>query len=161
MVRVGGPVSSTTASLRIGGDDLDPDEITALLRCSPTISHRKGDFKVGSSTGKKYIKKSGLWSLAAIETGREDLDQKIVDLLDQVTDDIQVWRAINSRFSADVFCGLFMDRSNEGLGISASTMARLGERSIKLALDIYGPEFDDDLEGHLEAAKLERNKPPN
>ena len=161
MIRVGGPVSRTTASLRIGGDDLDPDEITALLRCAPTTSHRKGDIKVGSSTGKKYIKKSGLWSLAAIETGQEDLDKKIVDLLDQVTDDIQVWRAINSRFSADVFCGLFMDRSNEGLGITPSTMARLAERGIELELDIYGPEFDDDLEGHFEGAKLKRDEPMN
>ena len=55
MFRVGGAVSRTTASLRIGGDDLDPDEITALLRCEPTNSHRKGDIEVGSSTGKKYI----------------------------------------------------------------------------------------------------------
>ncbi len=161
MIRVGGPVSRATASLRIGGDDLDPDEITALLRCAPTKSQRKGDIEVGRSTGKKYTKKSGLWSLAAIATGQEDLDRKIVDLLDRVTDDIQVWRAINSRFSADVVCGLFMDRSNEGLGISASTMARLGEYGIELQLDIYGPEFDEDLEGHFEAAKLKRDEPMN
>ena len=161
MIRVGGPVSRTTASLRIRGDDLDPDEITALLRCAPTTSHRKGDIKVGSSTGKKYIKKSGLWSIAASETAREDLDKKIVDLLDRVTGDTQVWCAINTRFSADVFCGLFMDRSNEGLGISSSTMARLSERGIELKLDIYGPEFNEDLEGHFEAAKLKRNEPMN
>ena len=161
MIRVGGPVSRTVASLRIVGDEVDPDEISALLNCEPTKSHRKGDTKVGTSTGKKYIKGFGLWSLAASETAQQDLDKKIVDLLDQVTGDIQVWRTITSRFSADVFCGLFMDRSNEGLGISPSTIERLGARGIKLSLDIYGPEFNEDLEGHLEAAKLKRNQPLN
>lgn len=54
-----------------------------------------------------------------------------------------------------------MDRSNEGLDIAASTLARLGERGIKLGLDIYGPEFDEDLDGHFEAARLKRNQTQN
>ncbi len=32
----------TVASLRIGGDDLDPDEVSALLCCQPTAGYRKG-----------------------------------------------------------------------------------------------------------------------
>lgn len=96
LIRVGGPVSRTTASLRISGDDLDPDEITALLRCAPARSHRKGDVHAGKPSDKKYIEKSGMWSLAASKTAQENHDRKIVDLLTQVTDDVQIWHAIKS-----------------------------------------------------------------
>jgi hypothetical protein len=160
-IRVGGPISSTTVALRVGGDELEPDEITALLGCAPTRSHRKGDVTVGKSTGKKHLKKSGMWSLAANKTNKDDLDKKILALLDQVTDDLHIWRNINNRFSVDIFSGLFMDQSNEGLAISASTLAMLGERGMKLQFDIYGPAFDDELEDHFESAKLKKNQPLN
>jgi ribosomal protein L19 len=161
LIMVGGPISRTKAQIRIHGDDLDPNEITALLCCEPTKSHCKGDVKIGSSTGKEYVKKSGMWSLDAAETAQQDLDKKILDLLDQLTDDVQVWRNINSRFSVEAFCGLFMERSNEGLSISASTLVRMADRGIELQLDIYGPEFDEDMEGHFEVAKLKGSRPLN
>jgi hypothetical protein len=37
----------------------------------------------------------------------------------------------------DMFCGLFMKNENEGLSLSAESLAMLGERSIELSLDIY------------------------
>jgi hypothetical protein len=38
----------------------------------------------------------------------------------------------------DLFCGLFLRTYNEGLTISPSTLRDLGEREIKIDLDIFG-----------------------
>jgi hypothetical protein len=35
----------------------------------------------------------------------------------------------------DVYCGWFMDKENEGLGISATTLRELGVRGIELSLE--------------------------
>jgi ribosomal protein L19 len=160
MIWVGGPVSNTTASLRIGGDELEPDEITSLLSCPPTRAHRKGDVDIGKKTGTKVVKKSGMWSLKADDLVSE-LEEKIQDLLSRVTADLSIWQSLQSRFSMNIFCGLFMNRSNEGLELSASVLQEMGKRGIELQLDIYGPEFDDDLEGHFAEAKVKQSKPPN
>jgi len=42
----------------------------------------------------------------------------------------------------DVYCGWFMDKANEGLGISATTLRELGVRGIELSLDIYSGDGD-------------------
>jgi hypothetical protein len=37
----------------------------------------------------------------------------------------------------DLYCGWFMEKENEGLGVSAMTLRELGARGIELPLDIY------------------------
>jgi hypothetical protein len=50
-----------------------------------------------------------------------------------------VWKALAARFRIDIFCGLFMEESNnEGLDLSPETLILLGERRFVLALDVYG-----------------------
>jgi len=44
------------------------------------------------------------------------------------------------RFEVDIFCGLFMGSSNEGLSLSPRTLSALGQCGIELGLDIYGPD---------------------
>ncbi len=53
-IRVGGPVDETSATLRILGDDLDPDEITGILRFPPTAARRKGNIRIGKVTKNQY-----------------------------------------------------------------------------------------------------------
>ena len=59
-VRFGGPVDKVTVSLRLFGEDLDPDEVTKLLGCKPTSAARKGDVMPG-----RYhrIANKGCWLL--------------------------------------------------------------------------------------------------
>jgi hypothetical protein len=59
-------------------------------------------------------------------------------LLSKLTDDFNVWASIAERYKLDLFCGLFMQGSNEGLSISPKSLAALGLRQIELGLDIYG-----------------------
>ena len=50
-----------SATLRVSGDQLDPDEVTSILRVAPHVARRRGDVRV-SSSGKKIVSKFGLWT---------------------------------------------------------------------------------------------------
>lgn len=59
-------------SLYIKGDELDPDELTALLRIEATKSHAKGK-KWVTSGQKEVVEKTGLWALVLRGDGDEEL----------------------------------------------------------------------------------------
>ena len=127
----------TTASLRVWGDDLVPEEISHLLGASSTMSERKGDTRVGRATGKLRVAKAGLWRLSAPERRDGDLDRQIEELFAELTSDAAVWRNLASRYGIDVFCGVFMKAGNDGLVFEPATLRLLGERGARLNLDIY------------------------
>jgi hypothetical protein len=131
-----GAIDHSVATLRLFGDDLVPDEISALLGASPTVSHRKGQELVGSKTSIARIAKTGSWRLSAARREPEDLEAQIFEILGQLTQDLTVWEPL-ARFQPDLFCGLFMGSSNDGLPLSAKALLALGQRGIALGLDIY------------------------
>lgn len=129
-------ISSAKTTFRIIGDSLIPEEVTSLLGAVPTTAQRKGQELLGSS-GTSRIAKFGMWRLQAAETTPGDLDAQVEEILAQLTDDIAVWNRLASQFDIDLYCGWFMEKENEGLGIAAGTLRELGARSIELSLDIY------------------------
>lgn len=131
-----GPVKRSKVSLRIGGIDLNPDEITNLLGCQPTRVRTRG---TAIKTGSDFISPSGGWSLHVTESSPEDLDGQIAELLSKLTSDLEVWALIGSRFKLDIFCGLFMSNGNQGLSLSVASLDALSRRGIELCLDIYAP----------------------
>ena len=98
----------TVAALRIIGDLLDPDEISAILRCAPSSAFIKGQAVRGPSTGREYVKKSGLWMLDTDDRHPGDLDAQIEMLFSQLPNDLQVWRLLAGRFRLELSCGFFM-----------------------------------------------------
>jgi hypothetical protein len=134
----------SVVTLRIGGDDLVPEEITALLGVSPTDAVVKGQEIVGRKTGRVRIAKSGLWRLHAADREPEDMDGQIQEILSQMTADLAIWKSIASRFQIDLFCGLFLRVSNEGLTLSPESLYALGARGIEMGLDIYSGDDDDE-----------------
>ena len=135
-------LSGSTASLRFFGDDLDPDELTKLLGCPPTKSESKGEEIVGKGTGQKRIARSGGWRLSAERREPGDLDNQISEILNQLTDDINIWQNLTSRYRADIFCGMFMKEGNEGISLSSETLQRLAERGLTIDFDIYDSSED-------------------
>jgi hypothetical protein len=133
----------SVVTLRIMGDDLIPDEITKLLGVSPTHAQTKGDKIVGKTTGHVRIAKSGMWQLCSPDREPEDMDAQIEEVLSQMTENLTIWQGITKKYRADLFCGLFMRASNEGLTISARSLAALGARGIEMGLDIYGRDDDE------------------
>jgi hypothetical protein len=157
-------VQKSLATLRVMGDDVVPDKITELLGCAPTDSHTKGQIVRGSKTGREYIKKSGMWQLEAGDCEPENLDKQVAELLSKLTQDLNVWQLLSEQFTIDLFCGLFMEKTYEGLSISQDTLLALGQRRITLEIDIYGPtqELRDDDPCPCESGKTyaECCKPP-
>ncbi|SNY65258.1 protein of unknown function [Stenotrophomonas sp. CC120223-11] len=101
-------------TLRFFGDDLLPEEVSALLGVTPTASHHKGQELKGSHSGAVRIARFGSWRLSAARREPEDLEAQIFEILDQLTDDLAVWQSL-ARFRPDLFCGLFMGSSNDGV----------------------------------------------
>jgi len=132
-------ISKSVASLRISGDNLVPSDITEALGCEPTKSHKKGENIAGKRSENTTIAKNGMWRLIANEQKPENLDAQIIELLGKLSCELEIWREIGSKFKIDLFVGLFMTESNEGMELSPNSLKELGDRGILLGLDIYDP----------------------
>jgi hypothetical protein len=137
-----GQLDHSLATLRIFGDDLDPEEISSLLGAQPTESWKKGDELRGKVTGSVRIAKTGMWRIKAMRREPENLVEQIHELLGQLSTDLAVWRTLSERYKLDLFCGIFMRSGNDGLELSAESLSALGERQVFLNLDIYDASDD-------------------
>ena len=137
-----GSLHKSAASLGFYGDDLDPDEITAVLGRKPNVGVRKGGRWL-TSKGAEKIAHTGSWRLVADQCDPADLDGQINSLFDRMTDHLPAWHSFVGRYRGRVFCGLFLASSNEGLTLRSETLVRIGERGLLLDFDIYGQELPE------------------
>ena len=136
-------LARSVATLRLFGDDLNPEEVSTLLCASPTWAARIGDVTASNSPGGVRVARTGSWRLQASESIPGDVDRQIAEILGQLTTDLDVWHSLVARFDFDFFCGWFLENSNEGISLSPSSLTALGERGIELDVDIYGLGDDD------------------
>lgn len=129
-------IHKSAATLRIFGDSLIPDEITRLLGSKPTKATQKGEIILYDS-GREQIARHGSWRLEISDCVPENLDHQISWILSQLTDDLEIWNNLHKKFRIDLFCGLFMNSSNEGFSLSSETILALGSRGIAIGFDIY------------------------
>lgn len=129
-------VSKSIATLRIAGDDLDPEGISLALGAKPTFSVPRHGFH-NYPSGRGRIARTGAWRIGTDYARPADLDSQIRDILSRLSNDPGVWKMISNRYEIDAFCGLWLEEENEMLGVMPSTLRMLGERNIKLELDIY------------------------
>ncbi len=131
LIRIGGEVDRASASLIIIGDDLDPDEVTKILKCEPSDAIRKGEKGRNNRPAR-----TGRWSL---DSPLEEacLDEQIRWLLDALPEDQAIWEYLWERYELVVFCGLFMDDWNRETILRSTTLAGMGRRGLRLDLDIY------------------------
>lgn len=132
-------VQESLATLRFYSDDdgFDPKAITRLLGRTPTESWRKGE-PLRSGRARQV----GGWRLESGKRSPQDVDGQITEILSAISDDPAVWREL-SRYKPDMFVGLFMSGTNEGLQLRPETLALMAARGITLGLDIYGPASED------------------
>ena len=129
-------LARSAATLRISGDDLNPRELSQLLGAIPTLACVKGEPR---KPGGDVIARTGQWHLSARDMDPADIDAQVAEILTQLPSDLDVWRSLAARYEIDLFCGWFMNESNEGLDIAAETLSALGSRGIKLGVDLYSP----------------------
>jgi hypothetical protein len=109
-------LNRSVATLRIGGDKLDSDEISRLLGGVPTLSFRKGEVK--KSKFNDVVRKAGAWMLDATDREPENLNAQVEEILGQLTKDLSVWAALTKEYKVDLFCGFFMKETDEGIEVS-------------------------------------------
>lgn len=136
-VTIGGVVDRVKVSLRVFGDDFNPNEITRILRCEPTKKTVKGEVIVGKFSGHQRVSKHSSWILKSDEDESVELEEQIIKLLGRVSYELTVWEDIGSRFSIDLFCGLFLKKENRYCSLSVDTLKMLADRRIKIMFDIY------------------------
>ena len=129
-------VKKTVATLRLFGDGLVPGEISQLLGGSPSSAHSKGD-EISVGQGRTRSAKTGSWRLTSADSPEADLDAQIASILGQLTPDTAIWKSLTSRYRADIFVGVFMGTSNDGLALRPETLDMLGARGLALDFDIY------------------------
>lgn len=134
-----GPISETHLAVRFYGDDLDPDELSKLLGAQPDSAARKGEIIRSEKSGRERTAKTGRWTFRVERREPGDLDGQIRELFGALTPDLNTWRALATKYAPDLFVGLFMRDTNEGMEVSADCLAMLTERGVILSLDVYGP----------------------
>lgn len=85
------------------------------------------------------MQKTGKWILRAAQQEPEDLPAQITEILGKLPQDHALWRGFGEWYCIDVFCGVFMESTNDGLSFPADPLKLLSERGIALHLDVYAP----------------------
>jgi hypothetical protein len=117
---------------------LEPNNVSALLGCVPTRARRKGE-PIGTGT---HPSKTGSWHLEATDRSPEDLDGQISELLGKLTQSLDIWNMLSAKYRIDLFCGFFMQETNEGIEISVQSLTALSSRGISLGVCIYSPTLE-------------------
>lgn len=131
-----GQLHHTTASLRFFGDDLDPAELTIRLGLVPTVGVKKGGVWL-TPNGSERVAQTGTWRLKATPRRPGNLDSQVQELLSGANPSLEVWHDLTMRFRSDIFVGLYLETWNDGASLEPATLAAIGERGLRLDLDIY------------------------
>ena len=132
-------IARVRASLRVLGDGLEPDEVSALLGRPPTRQHRKGDKLEGRPDA---VEPTGAWILDSALTEHVELEEHIEVLLGSLSNDMDEWSQLTGQYSASIQCSLFLDQYNEGFELSPRIAQALSERGLVIAFDIYSGDPD-------------------
>jgi hypothetical protein len=133
LAEAGGMVDETRASLLIYGDDLDPDAVSALLGCSPSHSHRKGD----NHRQTPHQFSTGAWMLTVEGKAPRGPSALIEVLLGRFPSDPMFWRSLMERYRVSVRVGIHTGGWNRKFDLSAGTIAALGRTGVALEFDLY------------------------
>ena len=133
-------VARSVASLRIVGDSVKVAELTHLMGREPSQAYEMGEeFEV---RGRVLTRKGGMWMIRVPASEPESLDAQIAELLGSVSASVETWQTLSERFRLNVFCGLFMEESNEGFSLEPATLSALAERKIAIDFDVYAPSTE-------------------
>jgi hypothetical protein len=88
-----------SATLLVLGDNLVPDELTALLGVQPNLGAKKGE-TFRASGGKDIEARISNWTFGGDWRNPPDVDRQIAELLLALPSDTELWIELTSRFDA-------------------------------------------------------------
>lgn len=150
---VGGSPADTLATLCIYADDLDPEFVSATVKCPPTRTRRKGE----RCPDRPKIPPApvGQWFLEA----PDDLPfiERIRFLLDSTASAESVWRTLAESHRLELRTAIFLKSWTEGFELSSNMLAEIANRQWSFFLSMYSAEGEEILDAFLGRAKNEKN----
>jgi hypothetical protein len=128
-------IPRSRVALRIRGDALDPEFLTQQFGVAPSFSARKGETVVRH--GRESVQETGVWNYQLDVPPATELGEVIARLLEVFPEDSTLWGELTSAYSADVFCGIFLDADDQSTVVEAEVLAALGRRGLLLSLDFH------------------------
>ena len=135
----GGPIAWFSITLRITGDDLDPEEVTKLFGCKPDDAQRKGEPILRQDGSVKRIPNFGMWRLRLRpeQTDEWDCAEAMMLVLRRLPSSVDLWKRLAERYKIDFFVALLMTSQNKGFVIGPDILKYLGDRGIAAGFDVY------------------------
>ncbi|MCC6481197.1 MAG: DUF4279 domain-containing protein [Sphingomonadaceae bacterium] len=122
----------------INGDDLVPDDLTALLGATPRLGVLKNEPFLASH-GKKIIAQTGMWHFGGDYRDPPNLDEQITELLSGLPSEVDLWGHITRRFNCCMSVGGYLNGWTGGVTLSPATLKMLFERNLPIDFDLYAP----------------------
>jgi hypothetical protein len=141
IAQAGGSADEIRLTLGVYGPDLQPDEVSGLLLCAPTSSHRRGD--VRRAGGRPFAE--GAWLLAVLGDSSDTPDVLVNRLLGQLPESVVVWEFLRASYVVRLSFGVFFGAWNIGFELSSDTMRRLADLGVPVAFDIYADGNEERL----------------
>jgi len=140
VVEVGGLVDETRVTLGVYGPELEPDEISTLLGCTPTSAHRCGDLRRNGIPPWPQ----GAW-LLSVEGKAPTGPEELIELLTaRLPGESAIWERLTAKYSVRVTLGLFTGDWNRGFELSPSSISRLAAIGARVGFDIYADHEDNE-----------------
>jgi hypothetical protein len=133
--------AETYACFRILGDELDPEEVTKLLKVLPTECVRRGH-PVRSLHGKREVRsRTGRWELSTQgSTNSTELEEHLVLLLSKIEPVSERIRLIRVPVRVEFHCFWMSGTGQGGPVLSAKTLGRISRLGADLDFDLYFAE---------------------
>jgi len=151
-VWIGGDVECLEVCLRVLGDELDPQEITAILGLEPTRGGRKGEPIVRPNGEISRHRRIGAWLLDLHPTTETTVDEALTALIGQLPPDPEVWQSLAQRFEIDLICDIKVRGVNQGFVFPSHLLKTVAEMGIPLGVDIFCET--DDVQSSAITARL-------
>jgi hypothetical protein len=144
-LNVGGSPRDSQATLCIYADDLDPEVVTAIVNCAPSMARRKGE----SYPERPKIRPAavGQWFLEA--PNELSFNDKIRFLLDATSNDGNVWHDLAESHRLELRAVIFLRSWTEGFELPNGTVAEIALRKWSFSLSMYSADGEEVLDAFL------------
>lgn len=131
LTEIGGPIDLIRGSVSLHGLDLEPDEISKLLRRSATVSRRRGD---ATPMGRTWDR--GSWKYEIRGEAPLSIDEVARGLIADLPNDPALWISIRERYRVSVGFTLHIV-GPRGFSFSPETLVGLSVFGVEIGFSIY------------------------
>jgi len=126
-----------SVSFRVTGKDVDPEEISGILKLQPSDSHKRGDPHYGKQ-GRYADFPEGLWALTSSLGQNRPLAEHLQNIRLQLQGREPVLAELRARgYLLDLFIGVFEIGDGDELALSASELKSLADLQLSVCFDLY------------------------